>query len=267
MFSPLTALEKAGPENKLIRSGEKATAAVACGQRVPVLLTTSSGSMAVLSQQARSFINYLHPMFRCSGLCLSGNLSEPVRRSRWWEGASGGRGQFAAWLRSSLCFHLLPALLRRLGGRGQGNDCLSVELEAGRGCGGPQLASPQMSLTISMLVMKAVCLCCLLTPAMTLAIKPSKGISKIRKIQLCLCEFSMFFSSQAARETEMVAGRGRMLQRPALGHPARTVMLAVGSCCPGEHGVFLPFPSPQPGGRTGSARASAQSRARKIAKS
>lgn len=53
MFSPLRALEKAGPENKLIRSGEKAAAAlstaVACGQHVPVLLTTSTGSLAVLS--------------------------------------------------------------------------------------------------------------------------------------------------------------------------------------------------------------------------
>ena len=53
MFSPLRALDKAGPENKLIRSGEKAaaalSAAVACGQHVPVLLTTSTGSMAVPS--------------------------------------------------------------------------------------------------------------------------------------------------------------------------------------------------------------------------
>lgn len=59
----LSPLDKDGPENKLIRSGEKAVAAlpaaVACGQCVPVLLTTS---MSVLSLQAGSFINYLHPM-------------------------------------------------------------------------------------------------------------------------------------------------------------------------------------------------------------
>lgn len=60
---PHQALEKDGPENKLIRRGEKAvaalSAAVACGQRVPVLLTTT---MSVLSLQAGSFINYFHPM-------------------------------------------------------------------------------------------------------------------------------------------------------------------------------------------------------------
>lgn len=50
MFSPLRALEKAGTENKLIRSGEKATAAlsaaVACGQHA--VLATSMVSAAVL---------------------------------------------------------------------------------------------------------------------------------------------------------------------------------------------------------------------------
>lgn len=83
--------------------------------------------------------------------------------------------------------------------------------------------------------MTALCLCnLLLTPKMTLAIKPSKGISKVCKIQQHLCEFSTFFGSEAARETVgWGQGRGGMLQRPALGHaathPARTVMLAVGS--------------------------------------
>ena len=58
------------------------------------------------------------------------------------------------------------------------------------------------SVTTSVLVMKALCLCnLLLTPTVTLAIKPSKGISKICKIQQHLCEFSTFFGSEAARET------------------------------------------------------------------
>lgn len=40
------------------------------------------------------------------------------------------------------------------------------------------------SVTVCLLVMTAVCLChLLLTPTMTLAIQPSKGISKIGKIQ------------------------------------------------------------------------------------
>lgn len=116
-----------------------------CGQQVPKLLTTNVGNRAVLSLQATSFINDLHPVLRffehnqskillgtCAGDWFQSAKVTAVERSMGKKGAICCTTEVPP---SVLVCYLPYYLLRRGNGNGCVSRCsawwLTIELEAG----------------------------------------------------------------------------------------------------------------------------------------